>query len=288
MPMHDLVIKTIAQYFIEKNWTLIALMRVNQRFYGLRDIFISKIMLNSGDPRSSFRSRPYYDKYDYAFGKCGWTKVYSVEYDRLGDIKLSSFKNVHKVHLLSCQISDTTIINNISTLWLECCNISDVSLFSKINTIHLTHCHDIRDFSPLGSVYKLTIGWCNGLKNVASLNTVHILALYHCQYMRSYDELGLGSIHKLTLDDCDIEDVSPLKYINTLILKNCIYLKDVSSLTGVKQLIIEDCQKIKRLSMLSSVPSLTVSHCDNIVDLLELKNKYVNIDACRISIIRRN
>jgi len=41
--LHDLVIRTVAEYLWHENVTLVALRRVNARFYGLRKIFIGQM-----------------------------------------------------------------------------------------------------------------------------------------------------------------------------------------------------------------------------------------------------
>ena len=46
-PLHDLVIKTIAEYLLKNNDAQVKLQCVSKRFYGLRDNFIRQLFLNT-------------------------------------------------------------------------------------------------------------------------------------------------------------------------------------------------------------------------------------------------
>jgi len=63
--IHDLIIRTIAEYIICDNTTLINLQCINQRFYSIRDMFIKQIVLTIEQSNYVIKHRPY-----------GWNKVY--------------------------------------------------------------------------------------------------------------------------------------------------------------------------------------------------------------------
>ena len=60
-PLHDLVIRTVAEYLVGagRNETLVDLQRVSTRFYGLRDIFIGQIALSDRTSIHAYIQKPY-------------------------------------------------------------------------------------------------------------------------------------------------------------------------------------------------------------------------------------
>ena len=178
-PLHDLVIRHIAEYLVGKNNTLVALMRVCRRFYALRDIFIGQLVIDSR-------------KSDYAIEhKCyGWNKCHTLYLDSKSNEVIQQCKSIPHLQIYHSDLDETTFtsLSKVHTLVLYNCGAVnnlrelDLSHLRNVNTLIIDSCTDIFDVSALGGVKKLML---NGLRDlrvetVKSLNKVPILNITRC------------------------------------------------------------------------------------------------------------
>jgi len=97
IPLHDLVIRHIAEYLWGNNSTLTALMRVSKRFYALRDIFYSQICLDRYQSPHFFKKNPH---------PYGWNIVRCMTFNNETDItdaNISMFSSVHELEFFNCR-----------------------------------------------------------------------------------------------------------------------------------------------------------------------------------------
>jgi hypothetical protein len=86
----------------------------------------------------------------------------------------------------------------------------------------------------------------------------------------------LGSVHSLDLSYCDINDVSKLGNVHTLILRGCKNIRDVSSLGCVSILDLSWCN-ISDVSALCNVYVLNLLGCHNVRDVSTLSGVHTLI-----------
>jgi len=193
-PLHDLVIRTIAEYLIDDNKTVVKLQRLNGRFYGLRDIFIKALRLSTTASNYACENKPY-----------GWNKVYSMYI-------LYWNQSIDLSFLTGCRLQ---------SMRLSCCRtISDVSALRNLRFLTIYICPCISDVSALGSLHYLRIATCVDIIDVSALGSVHTLILEGCHSIR--DVSALWSVRNLTIQYClGITDVSALKMVPKLIINEC-------------------------------------------------------------------
>jgi len=146
VPLHDLVIRTVAEYLSGDNETLVTLQRVCARFYGLRDIFIGQICLLHNQSRYAYDYQPY-----------GWNKVHSMYF----------WHNI-------C-INDVSALSGIRDLsFYDCPNIRDISPLHHVHSLSINYCDRITDIdiSALRNIKHLFITGCKNVSNV-----------YRCPYV---------------------------------------------------------------------------------------------------------
>jgi len=321
MPLHDLTIKTIASYIKNHNYTMVGLQKVNKRFYSLRDVFIRRLTLTYDRHKITNRHRHY-----------GWNKVHDItiytSHEHL--VNCIELKDIRKVKLVYGLFENLFALNSIHTLVLEYCgeNVNDISFLGKLREIKLNRCHGITDFSALSSVKKVSIEHCKGLtdtslkvlsnnhtlviydceiEDISCLKNVRDLTLRTCRHIRDVSSLGtgtikklylgcmniedistLGTIHTLIMDGLPINDVSWLKNVHTLTISQCNLIDDISDLKNVHKLCLYDCPSINTVGMLNSVHSLTITECHNIKDLFSLNNKKLRINSCKVTLAKDN
>ena len=184
----------------------------------------------------------------------------------------SVLNNVHSLNLSCCEniIIDTIVLENIHTLNLSSCNIKDVSSLANVHTLNLSNCRNITDISSLGNVHTLHLSHCE-ITDVSSLGNVNTLNLSSCRNIT--DVSALGNVHILNLSYChNITDVRALVNSHTLNLSNCRNITDVVSLGNVHTLNLSSCDNIKDVSSLGNIHTLNLSYCNNITDVSALGN----------------
>ena len=175
--LHDLTIRTISKFLYKNNTTLVNLLRINIRFYGLRDIFIKNLYLDIEKSNYAYLSKPY-----------GWNKVHHFTIKcKLGNgrsifnkaLNFTDFKyidtlffvhykhnfnvvdlpNLRKAGFSNCQgLLDVSWLSKLKILLLwECDKVSDISPLSNVRNIHIKHCRLIRDIRALDKVLHLRL-----------------------------------------------------------------------------------------------------------------------------------
>ena len=203
--MHDLTIKTIAEYVSGRystlvhhnyhnyiNKTLVNLQRVNKRFYQIRLCFIQQIFLGQTHSHYAYDHQPY-----------GWNRVYQMYfYSDKNLVDCTSLSFIRKLSLNNCQ------------------NLIDVSPLSKVYHLELSYCHQISDVSPLSKVHHLSLWGCDKIIDVSALGTVHSLYILYTKVIT--DVSALGKVHKLVLNNCrGINDISALNKVPHLEVWDC-------------------------------------------------------------------
>ena len=90
----------------------------------------------------------------------------------------------------------------------------------------------------------------------------------------------LENVYYVNLANFNITDVSSLRYIDTLNLHSCLYIKNISTLKNIRNLSLCGCT-ISNISMLGNVDSLDLSFCNNIIDISPLKNvRVLDLSFC--------
>eukprot|EP01040_Poterioochromonas_malhamensis_P010213 gene10213-11109_t len=72
----------------------------------------------------------------------------------------------------------------------------------------------------------------------------------------------LETVRDISLDSCNITDVSMMTKARSVELRNLSHLKDVSSLVHVKELTLVNCQEIEDISMLAGVVAKSLNYKD--------------------------
>src|SRR3990172_12183056 len=112
-PLHDLVIRIVAEYLRKDNGTLAILQQVNTRFYGLRDIFISQLELHSTLSDYAYLYQPY-----------GWNKVRKMIfncYSRINDV--SQLGGLYELTFDHChQLTDVSALRKVHALYFFDCD----------------------------------------------------------------------------------------------------------------------------------------------------------------------
>ena len=186
-PLHDLVIKLIAEFCSCDNNTLVALMRVSKRFYNLRDFFFSHIYLDVIQSNYALEFRPY-----------GWNKVLRLALVSKNIVDLSPFQSIHSMTLSDCsRITDLTPLKNLSGLDIEYCpNISDISPLKNVEMLSFVRCPKITDVSALSNTRFLSLINCPGISDVSALKNIHWLYISRCHNITDISSLtGVESLY---------------------------------------------------------------------------------------------
>ena len=253
--LHDLVIRTICE-FIQCNTTMHNLMRLNTRFYGIRDIFIGRLYLGMFKTDVVCDNKPYGWNKVYKLSVSGSTNITDTDIALLGNIRhlklyycgwqitdVSALHHVHDLSLITLpEVCDISSLTHVHTIYIQNCQqIRDLSALSRSHTVSLYHCHGFSDVSMLGNVYSLTIDECFNVTDVSMLGKVHSLELSKCLHIT--DVSALGSVHSLHIYMCNhISDVSALStVVNSLYIKSCAGVSDCSTLGDIPHLKITRC-----------------------------------------------
>ena len=214
--MHDLVIRTIAEWITFHNQTLIHLQRLNRRFYNLRHIFIRQLCLNYNQSEWALIHQPY-----------GWNRVR------------------HMCFCSKTEISDVSALSKVHCLFFSYCyDIKDVTPLRHVYDLTISMCHSITNFSVLSNVHTLYLDCCFHLSDVSPFKHVHNLTINDCDNVTDVTALGSGTIHSLKLISLDIDDVSTLGHLHSMTLKYCNFVTDISMLKKVKRLKIMNCKQL--------------------------------------------
>ncbi len=169
-------------------------------------------------------------------------------------------KNVKEVKMSICDnIRDFSCLGNQETLELcSCPDLINVTNFCGIQRLSIHLCTNLCDVSPLYGIPFLSISDCGKVNDLSCLGNHICLRISRCSYtLRGYQILE--TVKDISLDSCDIADVSMMKKARSVELSNLSQLLDVSSLANVKELTLVNCKEIKDISMLEKVKALHLS-----------------------------
>ncbi len=110
-----------------------------------------------------------------------------IECPHVSDI--SSLGGHHRFQVSDCgfEVSGYHVLKNIPRVKLSECDVSDVSVLSKAKVVALERCHLLVDVSPLRRVRELTLRDCSKIKNISTLATVQKLTLYNLPKLENYE-----------------------------------------------------------------------------------------------------
>jgi hypothetical protein len=201
---------------------------------------------------------------------------------------LTIFKNIHKLCLLnSTTIEDCNGLENITELQLYD--------FSKLKDIsHLSALVPSSSFSPSSFTYlqTLCLEKCPLLLDVNCLGNVAKLYIRRCKNISDVTGLGKENQKKVQLEELPkITDISSLRNLDALTLRNCDGVTNIDCLTNVLSLDISFCHGITKNLISSRLKKLTIMHCpsleypnllpDTCPSLKQLRLYSISIDMLR-------
>jgi hypothetical protein len=139
-----------------------------------------------------------------------------------GSLDVSGLGKVHTLTLSNCpQVIGVNMLGDVKNLTLDACkDISDVSALGGVENLTLMDCENISDVSALSSVPNLTIFSCN-VRDYSMLGGVHTLHIGYGHHLTS--GLGLETVHNLTLSYCyEFYDFDALSSVKKLTVKHPI------------------------------------------------------------------
>jgi hypothetical protein len=154
------------------------------------------------------------------------------------------------------------------------CYITDLTPLQRVPRISIQNTKSLVSTQPLSSKYQKYVNFFS----CANLADVSSLRGIHTVILRNCTELkdisNLGNHFELDLSHCfKINDVSSLNNIFHLNLNSCSQIKDISSLSNVFHLNLKSLGGLRDLSGLKNVRSLNVSGCTG---LQSLANYHLN------------
>ena len=171
--------------------------------------------------------------------------------------------------------TDITVLakfHNLSLVWFD--NLRDLSPLYNVRILSLESCHSIIDITPLRKVHTLKLINCSFISDVSALNHVYDLTIDYCQSIRDLSAFKDGTIHKLTLVRMFNLNLSPLRSVHHLELRDFYHSSmniDVSGLNGIHTLKIINCRDLFDVSALGDVRNLTLEKCPHVRDVSALK-----------------
>jgi hypothetical protein len=158
---------------------------------------------------------------------------------------LSIFKNIHKLCLLnSTTVEDCNGLENITELQLYD--------FSKLKDIsHLSALVPSSSFSPSSFTYlqTLCLEKCPLLVDVNCLGIVAKLYISRCKNISDVTGLGKENQKKVQLEELPkITDISSLRNLDALTLRNCDGVTNIDCLTNVLPWIYHFVMELQKIS----------------------------------------
>jgi len=158
--LHDLTIKTMAKYLVNRNATLNKLQRLNIRFYRLRDIFLSQIGFTKVNKNDLYMDRPY-----------GWNKLRSLNvYGSDVVIDLSLLTKIERLYLIGCSVITSMVPLNAKEVYVRnCTSIVDLSCFRNVKGITIDNCESVTEISFWDMVRHANICFCKNIISIKNL-----------------------------------------------------------------------------------------------------------------------
>ncbi len=209
-------------------------------------------------------------------------KEVSVDYsfEVIDEVDLSSFQTADTVKLYGCSgITDISPLRECPRLEIDSCiNIQDFSSLGKqkhlfiysneflrsvinfrsIQCLIIEDCMNLEDVSPLHGIPDLSLYFCPKIRDISCLGNHKQLCITNCFYeLNGYE--CLKSVPKVSLQCCDISDLTVLSAARYVYLNDCKEVIDVNPLKNVKEVSLSKCGKIRDISVLSGVSQLTLN-----------------------------
>jgi len=257
--LHDLVIRQITLFLYGDDVTLINLMRVSKRFYGLRDIFFNGLELSTPSSHYALQNKPY-----------GWNKVLELS---LHGIKFTDNEAL-KLSLHGDKFTDISLLRGMhSLIFSDCDFICDLAPLTNSHSLDFEACsfRDLDEMENWGSVQDIGFYYCDDLCDTSSLSDIHTVEIMDCRFVQ--DVSALGGVYELFLTELDINDVTDLGHVHTLIIDGCSQVRDLSPLKNVHNLTLANLHNITDVSVLGmgKVHTLTLMYMNNITDVSALE-----------------
>jgi hypothetical protein len=173
-------------------------------------------------------------------------------------------------HLKSISIAFTDSINDVSCFksirqlkFQSCPNITDVNSLQNAFRLELLFCQGITDVSSLGKVYHLSLSGCGNITDISALGNIHTLNLDRCSQITNVS--SLTNVVELHLDGFRGSDLSGLKKVETLYLRDAPNVSDISTLRTIKSLYINPSTLITHFCGLNNLSSLNMGPYRNYV-----------------------
>lgn len=207
--------------------------------------------------------------------------------DRLFDI--TALRHLQKVYLSSCpELKDVSCLSNVQCIRLESCNgVSDLSALGKQKYLEIRNCMNVVDISSLSKVHTLILFSCPQVADVRPLRGVHTLTLHACKNIQ--DIRGLGGHHSLTINRCQyqLNGYESLRGIPVVSLQSCD-IADLTVLAGVKTLFLEECRAVTDLRPIANeLVHLTIMYCLGIQSFPSFP-KLMNFHIIRMDTVDRS
>ncbi len=162
---------------------------------------------------------------------------------------VSSLGGVNDLKILNCRkVKNINKLGRVHRLQMHSCigiisleglgkGNSDVFLFGQLK---------IMNFSPLNTIFKVTIHYCDGFVDGRQLANVQHLTICKCKNFK--DTSALGKVKSLYLIRCDkITRLVGLENVPHIHLESCNQLEDIDCLGKQQSLIVLDCILLKGL-----------------------------------------
>lgn len=197
---------------------------------------------------------------------------------------ISQLKDVPDLTVVACQMIDFSRYVTLQTkLSLKCLGqIRDCHPFRHVRHLSLINCASLEDVSPLHGVYDLRITYCEKVKDISGLGGHYRLEISFCFHnLRGYE--SLLNIPHIILSQCDISDVSVLRYAKSVELLGCDSLIDISPINHVKRVNLRGNDFINNISELCNVYDLSIDIMPvTREDLSKLRNHKLFIDYSKV------
>ncbi len=213
---------------------------------------------------------------------------------------VSNASHLTKVTISYCrEFEDISPLKNIPDLTFSNCHrLKDFSIFSRdkrqkmnsplnnvpgefsnVRRLVIESCPLLEDVSPLHGIDDLSIRSCKAVKDISGLGNHHRLEIWHCSYKLTGYEILIDIPH-VSLWKCDISDLNVLRYVKTVLLKECDQIRDVSPIRRARRVALS--YNNINVSELRDVNDLSLSNC-SISDLLELANPTLAINLASMN-----
>ncbi len=191
---------------------------------------------------------------------------------------VSSLSTVHKLRLDGLQeLEDVSALVAVYELSLiSCRNVKDISKLGRVHRLRVCNCGVTSleglgqgnsevylsglatvDFTPLKSVYKVSLDYCTALVDGKDVADVKHLSITRC---------------------CNFEDTSALGKVKSLYLMECHKISKLVGLEDVPHVHLERCNELEDIDCLGKQEVLIISYCRKLHELMKEDRKIGKYD----------